>query len=129
MLIPPNLFKENKPLLLVELPFCFQNEKASKQFVKKLNWFTNGHYEIKIIWVTRKLKTLFQLKDKNPYPSCVIYRGDCVCGESYVGETVRNAESRWKKHNDTKKESEPAKHLRDNPSHSFTWKLICTAPN
>ena len=41
---------------------------------------------------------------------------------------MRNAESRWKEHNDMKKESEPAKHLRDNQVHSFTWKLICMAP-
>ena len=25
--------------------------------------------------------------------------------------------------------SNPAKHLRDNIDHSFTWKVICNAPN
>ena len=32
-------------------------------------------------------------------------------------------------HNTPSDKSNPAKHLRDNIDHSFTWKVICNAPN
>ena len=32
-------------------------------------------------------------------------------------------------HNTPSDKSNPAKHLRDNSDHSFTWKVICNAPN
>ena len=32
-------------------------------------------------------------------------------------------------HNTPSNKSNPAKHLRDNSDHSFTWKVICNAPN
>ena len=35
-----------------------------------------------------------------------IYEGVCSCQESYIGETVRNVESRWQEHEDTQKDSE-----------------------
>ena len=45
------------------------------------------------------MRSLFPLKDKNDYKSCVIYKGDCSCGSRYIGETKRNAEVRWNEHN------------------------------
>ena len=50
----------------------------------------------------------------------MIYKGACFCPESYIGETVRNVEIRWQEHEDTHKDSEPAKHLKNNPTQSFT---------
>ena len=47
--------------------------------------------------------------------------------ESYIGETVRNVEIRRQEHEDTQKDSEPAKHLKHNPTHSFTWKIFLPA--
>ena len=44
---------------------------------------------------TRNIRSLFPLKDKNDYKSCVIYKGDCFCGSRYIGESKRNAEVRW----------------------------------
>ena len=80
-----------------------------------------------IKWTTRKIKTLFSLKSKNPHPSCKIYEGICSCGSSYIGETKRNTEVRWNEHNDPKGESEPAKHLYNNPSHEFSWSILLSA--
>ena len=60
----------------------------------------------------------------DPHPSCVIYEGVCSCQESYIGETVRNVEIRWQEYEDKQKDSEPAKHLKNNPTHSFTWKVL-----
>ena len=38
---------------------------------------------------------LIFVKRQNSYPSCQIYQGTCNCGETYIGETVRNVKTRW----------------------------------
>ena len=86
--------------------------------------FTDNKYDVRIKWITKKFKQLFKLKSSNPHPSCVIYEGVCSCQESYIGETVRNVEIRWQEHEDTQKDSEPAKHLKNNPTHSFIWNVL-----
>ena len=55
------------------------------------------------------------------------YEGRCFCQEPYIDETVRNVEIRWQEHKDTQKDSEPAKHLKNNPTHSFTWRVLLSA--
>ena len=59
----------------------------------------------------RNIRSLFPLKDKNCFKSCVIYKGDCSCDLRYNGETKGNAEVRWKEKNNRTKSSEPSKHL------------------
>ena len=54
--------------------------------------------------------------------------GKCSCGQTYIGETVRNVEVRWKEHNSGTGNSEPSKHLQENDQHDFTWKVLMTAP-
>ena len=54
----------------------------------------------------------------------MIYECACSCQESHIGETVRNVEIRQQEHEDTQKDSEPVKHLKNNPTYSFTWKLL-----
>ena len=90
--------------------------------------FMNLPYEIRIKWITKKVKQLFKLKSTNPYPSCVIYEGVCVCEQTYISETRRNVELRWEEHENTSKDSEPAKHLKENLSHKFSWKILFAAP-
>ena len=80
------------------------------------------------MWKTRKVKSLFPLKDKNVHQSCVIYEGECSCGIKYVGETKRNATVRWSEHNKPSNISEPAIHLTKNIAHQFNWKVLCKAP-
>ena len=79
----------------------------------------------------RKLNSCLEIpirqKSRNPHPSCVIYEGVCSCQESQIGKTVRNVEIRWLEHEDTQKDSEPAKHLKNYPTHSFTWKVLLPA--
>ena len=60
----------------------------------------------------------------NPHPSFVIYEDICSCQDSYIGVTVRNVEIRWQEPEGTPKDSEPAKYLKNNPTHSFTWKVL-----
>ena len=126
-LIPENFFELPKPSISLKIPYCSTNEVASKRFINKFHSFTDNKFHLNITWVTRKVKSLFVLKDKNPYPACKIYEGKCTCGETYIGETIRNVATRWSEHEDIRKESEPAKHLKKYPNHVFTWKVILPA--
>ena len=89
----------------------------------------NHQYDVMIMWNTRKVKSLFRIKDPNPHPSCKIYEGICTCSDTYIGETKQNVEVRWFDHNNPKNQSEPAKHLRANVNHQFTWRVISPAPD
>ena len=40
LMLPVHWFEEKKELLLIELPFCFKNEKLSKRFISTLNNYT-----------------------------------------------------------------------------------------
>ena len=77
-----------------------------------------------ITWKTRNIRSLFPIKDRNDYKSCVIYKWDCSYGSRYIGETKHNAEIRWNEHNNPAKSSEPSKHLRSSINHYFTWTVI-----
>ena len=52
-------------------------------------------FDVQIKWLTKKVKTLFRVKDKSLDQACKIYKGICSCVESYIGETIRNVEIRW----------------------------------
>ena len=116
--------------VLINLPFCPENEKYTKLFLSKLNIFSENKFSFLILWKTRKLLSLFQLKDKVDSKHCfnVVYEGTCSCGTNYIGITDRNASLRFDEHNNPKKNSEPAKHIKRNEGHAFTWKIVCKTP-
>ena len=68
------------------------------------------------------------MKDKNLHPNCVVYEGVCSCGEVYIGETAKCIHLRTAEHEDTRKVSEPSKHLKGNRGHHFEWKIVAHAP-
>ena len=63
--IPPWLFKEKKKVVLVEIPLCLKNEILSKHFIKKFDKFTNNTFDVRIKWLTQKVKNLSRVKDKS----------------------------------------------------------------
>ena len=87
-IIPEWLFDKRK-LIILRPPFSVSNEKFTKSFIKKLAIFTNNKCKFNIVWNTRN-RSLFQIKDKVKHHSCVLYEGNCFCGENYVGESERN---------------------------------------
>ena len=89
----------------------------------KLNKYTKWTFNFHILWQTRKIETLFKLKDKNIHPSHVIYMGN----QAYIGETAHNLEVRVNEHSDINKQSEPAKHLKKHLEHKFTWDILTSA--
>ena len=119
------MFEERRKVLM-KLPYSQDTEKLSKRFINKLNTFTDGRFMFIILWKTRKIKSLFNLKDKNRHKSNVIYRAECSCGETYIGETKRNFEVRKAEHENKSHNSEPARHLAKYPTHAYTWNIACT---
>ena len=93
-IIPEWLFDERK-LIILRLPFSVSNEKFTKSLIKKLVIFTNDKCKFNIVWNTGNIRSLFQIKDKVKHYSCLVYEGNCSCGENYVGESVRNVVLRW----------------------------------
>ena len=118
-----------KPFIPVKLPFCAKNENTAKHFLSKVNEFTNNSFKICVVWQTRKVRTLFKLKDKSQYTSCVIYQGTSNDNNNikYIGETKFITTHRWEQHNDPTHDSSPAKYLRDHPEDSFNWQVLSMA--
>ena len=57
------LFDERKKVF-IKLPFCSKNEKLSKTFIEKVNKFTNFNFIFIILRQIRRIKSLFDNKDK-----------------------------------------------------------------
>ena len=55
-MIPNYLFNdsESKPIVLIDIPFCNENERVSKQLLKKLKVFTKEKYDFRIVSKTKK---------------------------------------------------------------------------
>ena len=126
LLIPPWLTDQRKHVT-IRLPVSLKKEKCSAYFINTLVSFTSGKVRFNVVWNTRKILLLFPLKDKVQHFSCVIYKGICSCGETYVGKTIRNYKIRRDEHNDVKN-SEPAKLLARNTEHEFSWYELTRAP-
>ena len=93
-IVSPGFFDIAKHVIIVEVPFCTENETSSKQFMRNFHNFTGSKFDLRIKWITRKTKTLFKLKDKCLHPVRKIYHGVYSCGETYIGITIRNVETR-----------------------------------
>ena len=96
--------------------------------MRKFHNFTGSKFDFRIKWITRKMKSLLKLKDKCLHPACKIYYGVCRGGETYIGETIRNLESRWNQHNMSSEQSYPSKQLNGDITHHFSWSSICRTP-
>ena len=99
-----------------------------KRIICKLEEYTNYKIKFRYSWKTRKLQSLFPLKDPIVYKANVIYKGTCTYKEFYIGETKHNWEVRWNEHCSLKKSSEVGDHLLVNPDHNITWQIIAKAP-
>ena len=88
-MIPPKLFNEVKAFIFIGFSFCEKKIKF-KNFIKKIHLFTNVKNCISINWITKKIKSLFLLKDMSIYPSCKVYCGLCSRKKNYIGESNCN---------------------------------------
>lgn len=67
-IVPPNLFVEQKFLILTEILFCDRNENKSKELIRKFHEFTNNKFKISIKWITRFIKFIKEIA----YPTATI---------------------------------------------------------
>ena len=84
LIIPDFLFAEPKKFILVEIPYCISNENTVKRFLGKLQSFGHRKFDIAVKWSTKKIRSLFHLKDKNPHPACKVYEDICSCA-NHIG--------------------------------------------
>ena len=54
-----------------------------------------------------------------PKENFAFKKGECSCGEAYVGKTKRNVEIRWAEDEAVRGTFEPANHLSKYPTHTF----------
>ena len=111
------------------MPYCEKNEAKSKIFIRKFHKFTNNQSRLAISWNTRKLNSLFRLKEKKLYPAFKICYGKCQYGKDYVGETIRNTATRWSEDNNPYHKPEPAWHIKNHIGHLFDWSILCNTPS
>ena len=65
---------------------------------------------------------MFLLQDRLKHKADIVYKKTCSWNESYIGETKRNAEIRWKEHcSNNDKKSEVAEHFLKYPGHTINW--------
>ena len=74
-IVPTSLFEIAKPLIFVEISYSELNKIKFKHFLKKFHKFTNNSFKMVITRKTRNIRSLFPLKDKKNYKSCVISSG------------------------------------------------------
>ena len=99
-----------------------------KRIICKLAEYTDHKIKFRSSWKTKKLQSLFSLKDTIVHKANVIYKGLSTCKEFYIGETKQNSEVRWDEHCSLKKSSEVGDLLLVNPDHNITWQIIAKAP-
>ena len=52
-------YTESKSIVLIDIPFCNENERITKQLLKKLKVFTKEKFDFRIVWKTKKVRQLF----------------------------------------------------------------------
>ena len=72
-IVPPRFLNIAKAVIIVEIPFCTNNEVSPKHFMRTFHNFTEIRFDLRNNWITKKTKTHFKLKDKCVYPVCKIY--------------------------------------------------------
>ena len=60
-----------------EYLFCQSNEHYALKFIKKLEGFKKEKYSFVIIWKTKNIILLFNLKNKTSHVSSAVWEGTC----------------------------------------------------
>ena len=99
--------KTNENIRYFKLSFIVKFSKFNENKLQKLTkQFCKECTNIKFVFSTFKLASLFSTKDKVPYglKSYVVYKFLCAgCNASYVGETYRHISIRTHEHLETQK--------------------------
>ena len=116
-------------------------ENASVHTEKELQTFYRRRFGNKarfvVIHSTFGIGNRFRYKDKQPvlHHNNIVYKFNCLCGSSYIGQTHRNLIFRLQEHNPqtrTNHQADVTSHLLENPSHSIEFdqpEILATANN
>ena len=92
-------------------------EKVASKLIRLLKTNT-PNYHINIAWKLEKLQKYFSHRLKMPVPELekigVTYKFDCLCHESYIGESKRQLQNRIKEHNQKSKQTAISNHIYGN---------------
>ena len=113
---------------MYKIPYCLKNESSSKQSIKKFDKFTNDTFDAQIKSLTKKVKSMFRVKDKSLHQACKTCKGVCSCGENYISEISKNVEVHQGEHNNQMKKWNLSKHMKDNLDHVFNLPVLANSP-
>ena len=101
-MIPGYLFNDfqSKPIILIDVPFCNENDKLSKQIPKKLKAFTKEKHDFRNCLENKESETTFPFEGEKS----IFYHGLCSCKKNYIGETKRNVITGWNEHENAHKD-------------------------
>ena len=100
------------------IPFTANRcEKVASKLIRLLKTNT-PYYHINFAWKLEKIQKSFSHKLKMPVPELekigVAYKFDCLCQESYIGESKRQLQNRIKEHNQKSKQTAISNHIYGN---------------
>ena len=94
--------------------------KLEKSINSCLSQIKCGSLKVKLIYTYCRVADKLKFKDRSTTINNVVYHLNCSqCEASYTGETKRNTPDRMKEHGDPQTESEVARHILENPGHTF----------
>ena len=89
-------------------------EKVASKLIRLLK-INTPNYHINIAWKLQKIRKVFSHRLKMPVPDLekigVTYKFDCLCQESYIGESKRQLQNRIKEHNQKSKQTAISNHI------------------
>ena len=128
--------QKNSPDQFYNLCIPYTSHRCAKVFSKLtrlLKTFT-PNYTINVSWRSEKLQKFFSHKLKLPVPYSAkigtTYKYDCLCQETYIGESIRALRTRVKEHNQKSKKTAISEHIYGNnqknipPCAEFTSEII-----
>lgn len=90
MILPKKFLEPPKKYVSVTFPFCKQNKFLSKKLVEKVHFTLLEIIKFNLVICTKKGRSW-----------------EWTCGETSVGETIRNVEVRWGEHEFLRKIQNP----------------------
>ena len=109
--------KRNAPNQFYTLCIPFTATRCEKVGSKLIRLLKNNtpNYHINLSWKLEKIQKHFSHKLKMPVPILekigVTYKFDCLCQDSYIGESKRQLQNRIKEHNQKSKQTAISNHI------------------
>jgi len=109
-------------------------EKEFKSFFRR---HLSDGLNLNVIHTCYKIGDMLKHKEKQPtlYRSHVVYKLNCSCDSTYIGQTRRNLKTRLDEHNPASKlnhQSDVTKHIYENPTHTIDFnapEILCSPYN